>query len=128
VYEVGLSKSFTAWHLMPEMEGPEGELHSHEYRAEAIIERDDLDEAGMVCNLDAMEAALEGALERINGRDLEEIRPEGAPAVTVEVLARWLHAEIARRIGNLSGGLAIRVWESPVAFGGYSAPVASSSS
>ena len=48
------------------------------------------------------------------------IRPTDAEAVTVEVFARWLTD--ARRAGDARRGgevLTVRVWESPVAFGGY---------
>jgi hypothetical protein len=56
--------------------------------------------------------------------DLEKIQPTDADAVTVEVFARWLHGELAGALGTLPGvTLAVRVWESPTAFGGYAAPL-----
>jgi 6-pyruvoyltetrahydropterin/6-carboxytetrahydropterin synthase len=59
----------------------------------------------------------------VDGKDLEMIRPPEAEAVTVEVLARWSHAEVVSRLGTGAiEMLSVRVWESPVAFGGYSAP------
>ena len=40
--------------------------------------------------------------------------------MTVEVFARWLHERLAAALGRLPGTtLAVRVWESPDAFGGY---------
>jgi 6-pyruvoyltetrahydropterin/6-carboxytetrahydropterin synthase len=127
VYEVGLFSAFTAWHVMPGIEGPEGELHSHDYRLEAVIARDELDDRGMVCDLDVLQAAVDRMLARVRDRDLDEIRPPEAEAVTVEILARWAHEELARAIGALPGTLAVRVWESPIAFGGYRAPLSMSS-
>lgn len=127
MYEVGLTKSFRAWHVMPGMEGPEGELHFHDYRLEAIVTRAELDERGMVCNLDALAAAVDETLATVDDKDLEAIRPPDADAVTVEVLARWAHGELARRLGESDGLLAIRIWESPSAFGGYAAGLSSSS-
>jgi hypothetical protein len=45
-------------------------------------------------------------------------------AVTVEVFARWAHGRLAETVGPLDGTrLAVRVWESPTAFGGYAAPL-----
>lgn len=53
------------------------------------------------------------------------IRPAEAPAVTVEVLARWLHGALSGAVRDAGGEvLAVRVWESVTAFGGYRAPVA----
>ncbi len=119
MYEVGISADFTAWHVMPGMAGPEGELHSHNYRLEAILTREALDERGMVCDLDVLEACLKGAIAEVDDRDLEVIRPPDAEAVTVEILSAWAHGHIADALGPLPARLAVRVWESPVAYGGY---------
>lgn len=124
-YQVGTSLGVRALHVMPGMEGPEGELHPHDYRIDVVVERAELDERGMVCDLDLLGASLAETAARIEGRDLEEIRPPDAEAVTVEVFARWLHGELAEPV-RMAGGdhLTVRVFETEVAFGGYSAPVA----
>jgi 6-pyruvoyltetrahydropterin/6-carboxytetrahydropterin synthase len=122
--EVGTAVEVRAFHVMPGMEGPEGELHSHDYRLEVVIERAELDARGMVCDLDVLDAALGHVADKIRDANLEVIRPEDAEAVTVEIFARWLHQALAESV-KVAGGevLAVRVWESPVAFGGYKAPV-----
>jgi 6-pyruvoyl-tetrahydropterin synthase len=105
---------------MPGMPPPEGERHSHDYRLDAVVRRDDLDERGMVVDLDLLDQALRDAAAQVEDADLETIQPADAAAVTVEVFARWLHAQLAAAVGPLPGvTLAVRVWESPVAFGGY---------
>lgn len=126
MYEVGISAEFQAWHVMPGVEGPEGQLHAHDYRLEVVVARPSLDDRAMVCDLDVLEAALHGATEHVRGRDLEEIRPPEAEAVTVEILARWAHRQIARSLPVTEAELSVRVWESPRAFGGYAAPLSSS--
>jgi 6-pyruvoyltetrahydropterin/6-carboxytetrahydropterin synthase len=124
VYEVGTSVEVRALHVMPGVEGPEGVLHAHDYRLEVIVGRADLGDRGMVCDLDVLDAALQRVADRLRDADLETIRPPEAEAVTVEVFARWLHAELAGPVAAGGGqDLAVRVWESPVAFGGYRAPV-----
>lgn len=121
--EVGLSRSVRAFHVMPGMPGPEGELHDHDYRIEVVIDRDQLDDRGMVCDLDVLEAALGELAGKVEGRNLhEEIRPPQAEAVTVEVFARWVHDSLAPVVAAQGGEtLSVRVWENPVAFGGYRA-------
>ena len=120
--EVGLSRNVRAFHIMPGLPGPEGELHDHDYRIEIVVDREQLDDRGMVCDLDVLEAALTELTDRVDGRNLEEIRPAAAEAVTVEVFARWVHDTLSPVVAA-SGGetLAVRVWENPVAFGGYRA-------
>lgn len=125
MYEVGLSKTFVAWHVMPGAEGPEGELHTHDYTIDVVVSRSHLDERGMVCDLDLLEVALEKVVGVVAGQNLDIIRPEDADAVTVEVLSRWAHSAISAEL-TIPVDLAVRVWESPVAFGGYAAPANSS--
>jgi 6-pyruvoyltetrahydropterin/6-carboxytetrahydropterin synthase len=123
-FEVGASAGLRALHRLPWLPPPEGELHAHDYRVEVVIERAALDGRGMVCDLDVVEAALRDAVSELEGKDLDAIRPPEAEAVTVEILARWFHERLADAI-RIAGGeaLAVRVWESPTAFGGYRARV-----
>jgi 6-pyruvoyltetrahydropterin/6-carboxytetrahydropterin synthase len=122
-YEVGSSVMVRALHQMP-VEGPEGELHPHDYRIDVVVGRAELDEHGMVCDLDALRAALRELVAGIEGKDLEAIRPPEAEAVTVEVLARWAHQSLVPALRRAGGDtLAVRVWESPEDFGGYAGPV-----
>jgi 6-pyruvoyltetrahydropterin/6-carboxytetrahydropterin synthase len=122
-YEVGLTRSVRAFHIMPGLPGPEGELHHHDYRIEIVVDRERLDDRAMVCDLDALEAAMTALTARIDGRNLAEIRPPDAAAVTVEVLARWVHQTLAPAVAAGGGAtLAVRAWETEAAFGGYRAP------
>lgn len=124
-YEVGLSREVRAFHVMPGMPPPEGERHHHDYRLEVVVERRNLDERAMVCDLDLLEEALNDLAARTEGKDLEDaIQPPDGEGVTVEAFARWAHttlADVVRRAGGEM--LALRVWETPTAFGGYRAAV-----
>jgi 6-pyruvoyltetrahydropterin/6-carboxytetrahydropterin synthase len=127
-FEVGASADLRALHRIPWLPPPEGDLHAHEYRVEVVVERARLDARGMVCDLDAVEAALGAAVGELQGKDLDSIRPANAEAVTVEILARWFHERIADAIRAAGGeALAVRVWESPTAFGGYRAQLSTRS-
>jgi 6-pyruvoyltetrahydropterin/6-carboxytetrahydropterin synthase len=121
MFQVGTAIEFPAQHIMPGVEGPEGELHEHDYRLDVVVEREKLDDRGMVCDLDVLEAALRGIDATVRDKNLEVIRPADAEAVTVEVFARWAHDFLADAIRNTGAEtLSVRVWESAFAFGGYS--------
>jgi 6-pyruvoyltetrahydropterin/6-carboxytetrahydropterin synthase len=127
VHLVGTAVDVRAFHVMPDVEGPEGELHAHDYRIEVVVERERLDERGMVCDLDVLDAALAATADSVRDQDLDVIRPSDAAAVTVEVFARWAHDQIAAALrGTGAEQLTVRVWESPVAYGGYRGSVSSS--
>jgi 6-pyruvoyltetrahydropterin/6-carboxytetrahydropterin synthase len=123
-FEVGASRPLRALHRLPWGTEAEREPHEHDYSIEVVVERDRLDHRGVVCDLDVLRAGLDDALARLEGRDLDEIRPAEADGVTVELLARWLHGSLTETVRRAGGEiLAIRVWEAPDAFGGYRAPV-----
>lgn len=119
-FSVGTQAGVTASHQMP-VEGPEGELHSHDYRIEVAVESSRLDDAGMVVNLDVLTEGLAKLLSSLEGSDLESIRPPEAEAVTVEVFAHWIHARLTEQLPLTDEhGISVRVWESDSEFGGYS--------
>jgi 6-pyruvoyltetrahydropterin/6-carboxytetrahydropterin synthase len=127
-FEVGASAQLRALHRIPWLPPPEGDLHAHDYRIEVVVERETLDARGMVCDLDIVDAALGEAVGALEGKDLDAVRPADAEAVTVEILARWFHTRLVDAIRAAGGEvLAVRVWESPTAFGGYRARVSTSS-
>jgi 6-pyruvoyl-tetrahydropterin synthase len=123
MYEVGVNEVVTAWHVMPGMEGPEGQLHSHDYKIDVVVSRDELDDQGMVCDIDVLRTALGGATDEVRDRNLEIIQPDGVEAVTVEIFARWVHERLRAALGTTSATLQVRVWEAPDAFGGYASRV-----
>ena len=127
-FEVGASAQLRALHRIPWLPPPEGDLHPHDYRVDVVVGRARLDSRGMVCDLDVVVAALQAAVDMLEGQDLDMIRPEGAEAVTVEILARWFHERLADAIRAAGGeALSVRVWESPTAFGGFAAQLPTSS-
>jgi 6-pyruvoyltetrahydropterin/6-carboxytetrahydropterin synthase len=121
MFQVGTAIQFPALHIMPGQPGPEGQLHEHDYRLEVVVEREKLDDRGMVCDLDVLDAVLGRIDDEVRGQNLEIIRPTDAEAVTVEVFARWAHDTIAAELrGTGADLLSVRVYENPVAFGGFS--------
>ena len=120
MFEVGATARFRAFHSMPLQPPPENERHAHDYRVEVVAERERLDERGMVCDLDVVTGCLADAAHRLRERDLAEVCE--TPVVTVEVLATWIHAQLASPLRNDGAELlSVRVWESENAFGGIRA-------
>jgi 6-pyruvoyltetrahydropterin/6-carboxytetrahydropterin synthase len=124
MYQVGTAIEVRAFHVMPGVEGPEGQLHAHDYKIEVLVGRADLDGRGMVCDLDILDGALRRVADTVRDANLDTIRPADAEAVTVEVFAHWAHGALAEAV-RAGGGedLTVRVWESPLAFGAYGAAV-----
>lgn len=126
MYETGTERSVRAFHTMPDMPPPEGEKHSHDYRLALVVSRAELDEKGMVVDLDVLVGALEDLTKRLADADLDEIvAPEiGKESVTVEDFAHWVHGTIGAVIDSAGATLSVRVYENATEFGGYSGVLA----
>lgn len=119
VFSVGTRAKVHAFHQMP-VEGPEGELHSHDYIVEVEVDSPRLDEAGMVVDLAVLGETLAKLLSPLEGRNLDSIRPPEAEAVTVEVFAKWIHTQLLKSLPiTKEHGVSVRVWESDSEFGGF---------
>jgi 6-pyruvoyltetrahydropterin/6-carboxytetrahydropterin synthase len=117
MFEVGQRVGFRAFHRMPMQPPPEGERHSHDYRVDVVAERETLDDRGMVCDLDVLATCLRDVADLACARDLAEVC--SVDVVTVEVLAAWIHAQLAGPLRDEGvQRLSVRVWESEEAFGG----------
>jgi 6-pyruvoyltetrahydropterin/6-carboxytetrahydropterin synthase len=123
MFQVGTAIEFPAQHVMPGMPEPEGVLHEHQYRLEVVVEREKLDDRGMVCDLDVLDAVLRRIEDTVGGQNLDVIRPADAEGVTVEIFASWAHRTIGEEL-RPSGidSLSVRVYENENAFGGVSGP------
>jgi 6-pyruvoyltetrahydropterin/6-carboxytetrahydropterin synthase len=118
-YAVGVVSTVRARHVMPGLPLPEGAPHDHEYRIEVSVERTSLDEAGMVVDIDVLRRTLAAVTDRMASADLGEAL-ETDEAVTVERLARWIHARLDQALGSIDEAeMTVRVWEGPDAFGAY---------
>src|SRR5215207_750359 len=73
VYETGAAAEVRAFHVMPDLAPPEGVRHAHDYRLDVVVSREDLDEQGMVVDLDRLERALHGITDLLDGADLDEV-------------------------------------------------------
>lgn len=121
LFETGTSASVRARHVMPGMPPPEGVVHEHDYRLHVRVTRPDLDDRGMVVDLDAMEGALAVLVGQVADTDLEHVT--GIDVVTVELFARWAHQQLAVALRGSEGVLQVRVFETAEKYGGYTAPL-----
>jgi 6-pyruvoyltetrahydropterin/6-carboxytetrahydropterin synthase len=100
MFSVTLRRKLAAQHFIPFLEGPEKEVHVHRYKVEATVMGDHLDKGGFLVNVDLVARSLEKALERFEGRVLNDMPEFKGAAPTMENIARavWtkLEADIDR--------------------------------
>lgn len=120
MYTVTVSRTCPAQHhlTVPDA-GAEGELHSHEYRAEVTLVGDSLGDHGYLVNIDEVETALDGLERRYRGAVLNDLPEfEGNPSVerfARRFCERFLDAMVLPNVDRIS----VTIWEDATAAGGY---------
>jgi 6-pyruvoyl-tetrahydropterin synthase len=121
VFTVGVSDHVMVAHsLRGETFGPAQRLHGATYEVRAEVLAEELDADGIVVDIGLLRSTLREALVPLEYRNLDELPQFAGENTTTEFLARWLHGELAARLGARRGGrLRITLVESPTAWAGY---------
>ncbi len=92
MYEVGVARSFHAAHQLEESPSA-GDHHEHDYRVEVVVRGAALDANGMLLDLDALGAAVDGCLAELESVELESLETFEQESTTVENVAEhiWNH-------------------------------------
>jgi 6-pyruvoyltetrahydropterin/6-carboxytetrahydropterin synthase len=112
-YEVTVVRAFEAWHWLTVPDpGPEGERHSHAFRAELTLRGPTLGPHGYLADIDAVRAGLEAAVARYEGATLNDLDEFAGLNPSAERLADAL-ADRFRDRTALDGPetLRLRLWE-----------------
>lgn len=126
MFRVGIKNTLRANHFLRGEFGEESLPHEHEYVVEWSCFTEELDENGFSVDIAVMEEQLERVLERLRGRSLNELEFFRDRQVSVENLARYLHAVLMGALGRAgAAGPAllssqIKIWESDTAWAAYS--------
>jgi 6-pyruvoyl-tetrahydropterin synthase len=108
MYEVGVARSFHAAHQL-EDSASAGEHHEHDYRAEVVVRGDSLDGNGMLLDLDALGAAVDGCLAELESVELESLETFEHESTTVENVSEHIWNHVRELIGAASQLTSLRV-------------------
>ena len=125
MYSVGVRDHIMVAHsLKGEVFGPAQRLHGATYTVCAELEREELDEHGIVIDIAVFRGTLRSVLRELDYQNLDEHPAFAERCSTSENIARHVHRELGRRLPVMAGTLlAVTLEESPVAWARYRAPV-----
>ncbi len=120
MYEVGVTGQFEAAHHLIGDFGPATRTHGHTYRVEVSLHGADLRDDGTLLDIVPLQQGLERVLGGLDYQDLSNLEAFAGRNTTAEMVARHIYDQLAPLIaGQGIARLSVRVWESPVAYGGY---------
>lgn len=115
MFEIEVSAAFEAAHFIRGYEGKCARLHGHNWRVEAIVRGEELDNLGMLIDFKILKTELNKILDSFDHRFLNELDTFTEENPTAENLARKIFKQLATsEIFNGSTKLhAVKVHESP---------------
>ena len=115
MYDLMIRGHFDAAHALHGYPGECRELHGHTWDVEVVVRGTELDEVGIVYDFKTLRTDLNGVLERLDHRYLNDVQPFDRINPTAENLARFIYEQLAGRVERGVTVTEVSVWESPIA-------------
>ena len=113
MYELSVSRQFSAAHCLRDYDGACARLHGHNYRVVVTVAAEDLPQSGMVMDFKLLKAACDQVVEALDHRCLNELPPFAEANPTSENLARHIFEAVRDELAAQSVRVtSVAVWES----------------
>ena len=112
MYYLTFKTDFAAAHQLRGYRGKCENLHGHNFKVEVVVKGSELDRCGMLVDFVDLKAAVNGCLESLDHRNLNDL-PFFATTVnpSAENISRYVHVEVARMLPANATVDAVTVYE-----------------
>jgi 6-pyruvoyltetrahydropterin/6-carboxytetrahydropterin synthase len=123
MYNLGLRREFSARHYLIGGDwGEENVEHSHRYRLELVLEKQQLDEHGFLVDIVEVEQHINEVVASFQDKTLNELAAFADINPSIEQLATVIHHLFASRLAAFRlEALTVRIWEDDIAWTSYRA-------
>lgn len=111
MFELSVTGDIASAHFLRGYDGPCKDLHGHTWKIEVTVERDNLNDKGMVVDFIAIKKQLREFLSHIDHVCLNDLKYFKKANPTTENIAQYIYKEFAKVIKPLKIKR-VRVWES----------------
>lgn len=120
MYELKVITHFSAAHQLRDFQGACEDLHGHNWKIEVYVTSDGLDEAGVVIDFKILKKHVEGILETLDHKFLNELEPFKTRNPSSENIARYVAEQLAALVQNKGVRVSrVTAWESESACATY---------
>ena len=119
MYEISIHRVFSAAHAIRLYDGSIEPLHGHNWTLEITVASKQLDGIEVVMDFHELEKIVDGLIDRVNNRNLNEIEPfvSGGGGLklnpTAERVAWWFGTQIAKALPDHVNLVSVCVGEAP---------------
>ncbi len=121
MYTLSIQREFIAQHFLIGGDlGKENEPHSHNYKAELMVEGEELDQHGYLIDIIDLGVQLESVIDEFRDKSLNELDEFEGMNPSVEHFARVLCEKIDEALyaPNIQA-ISIKLWENDIAWVAY---------
>jgi 6-pyruvoyltetrahydropterin/6-carboxytetrahydropterin synthase len=124
MYEVTVEETFAAGHALRNYHGKCENVHGHNYKIRATLEGGQLDEAGLLIDFNDVKRVLNGIIDRVDHKFLNDVAPFDTLNPSAENMARWFYEEMEKGLAAVpaktDARLAeVRIWETDTSVAAY---------
>lgn len=121
MYRLLIEDSFAAAHQLRGYMGKCERLHGHNWKIEAEVKAEELNDIGLAIDFRDLKSCLRGLLDQVEHLFLNEIPPFDKINPSSENMAKWLYYEMGNKVNSDKVKVSrIVVWESDSAAASYS--------
>lgn len=123
MYEIRVSTSFAAAHQLRNYGGKCERLHGHNWKVEAYVMAQELNEVGLAIDFHDVKKVLSDVLSVFDHRNLNELPMFERDNPSSENVARLIHGELSSLLAEYGVSVGkISVWESDACCASYIPP------
>lgn len=116
MFSVKVESNFSSAHNLRGYKGKCEELHGHNWRVEAVAQKDELDKIGMVLDFKYLKMQLRKITEKLDHKYLNNILCFRKVNPTSENIAKYIYGELKSKIPALKS---VTVWENTASSATY---------
>ncbi|MHB9138351.1 MAG: 6-carboxytetrahydropterin synthase QueD [Victivallaceae bacterium] len=114
MFEIDITRSFSAAHCLHGYEGNCSALHGHNWTVQAVLQADSLDRIGIAVDFKKLKAELDTILDRFDHTNISELEDFKTVNPTSEIIAQVVYRKLSQKMNDGNVKVArVRVCESP---------------
>ena len=120
MYELMVEERFSAAHQLRGYKGKCEKLHGHNFKAQAFVSAEMLNEIDLAIDFHDLKAILKETISGLDHAFLNDVFPFTEINPSSENIARWIYDSIKKKVNNDHIAVsAVTVWESDTASATY---------
>jgi 6-pyruvoyltetrahydropterin/6-carboxytetrahydropterin synthase len=122
MYEVSVDETFAAAHNLRNYHGKCEDLHGHNYKVRVVLAGKELDATGLLYDFVHLKKVIQGVIQSLDHKYLNELAPFDTLNPSAENLARHIYDQSSKHLQQTANGVgiaSITVWETETSAATY---------